>query len=168
MQFKLTPIIPRPLNISGLQHALIDGMRDMGERIREEFEDTTKTWEHQPTWEPKTTIPVISADAIQVTTETGDSRYRWVSEGTQSHPIYPRNAKVLAFPGTFIPKTSPGIIGSGVGMSGPVDQVRNWVAHPGVEARKFAETIAKNNKNNFSITMGRAMKVAARASGHRL
>jgi hypothetical protein len=173
MQIKLTPIIPRPINVTGIQHALIDGMRDMGQRIREEFEDTTKTWNHQPKWNPAFPIPRVAIDDITVETTTEDQRYKWINDGTRvgmpKYPIVPHNPpKALAFPSQFIPKTFPGIIGSGAGFSGGDTQLRKGVMHPGVEPRKFAETIAKNNKPNFKTTMERAMNVAAKASGHKL
>jgi hypothetical protein len=170
MQFKLTPILPRPLNVSGIQQALIDGMRDVGQRIREEFEDTTKTWNHQPAWDPAFPIPRVGIDEISVTTETEDQVYGWLDQGTKKNypiPTVP-GVKSLAFPSQFIAKTSPGIIGSGVGFSGGDTVIRKQVIHPGVEARKFDETIAKNNKSNFKITMDQAMRIAAKGSGHSL
>lgn len=167
MQFKLTPIIPRPLNVSGIQHSLIDGMRDIGERIREDFEDTTRTWNHQPQWEPSLVIPKVGLDAITVTTETDDKIYNWVSEGTKAHWIRPHNPpKALAFPSQFIPKTFPGIIGSGVGMSGGRTQLAKEIYHPGTEARDFQGHIGDKNLGGFKLTMERAMKLAAKSSGH--
>lgn len=170
MQFKLTPILPRPLNVSGLKQALIDGMRDVGQRIREDFEDTTKTWNHQPKFDPPFPIPRVALDEITVTTETEDQVYGWLDQGTKKNYPIPRvpGVKSLAFPSQFIAKTSPGIIGSGVGFSGGDTVFRKQIIHPGVEARNFDETIAKNNKSNFKITMEQAMSIAARGSGHRL
>lgn len=169
MQFKLTPIIPRPLNVSGIRQALVDGMRDVGQRIREDFEDTTKTWNHQPKFEPAFPIPKVASDAITVTTETDDKIYGWTSEGTKAHdiPLVP-GVKRLAFPSEFIPKTFPGIIGSGVGFSGGIMKFPIQVHHPGTQARKFDANIADKNRGNLKITMNQAMSIAARASGHRL
>lgn len=167
MQIKLFVIIPQPLNVSGMKQELINMMRDVGERIREEFEDTTKTWNHKPRFEPSTSVPKVGTDMISVETTTTDKVYNWVSDGTPSHPIFPVNAKALAFPGKFIPKTFPGIIGSGVGSSGPVDQFRNWVAHPGVEARKFDKSIADKEKENIKISLKQTMSLVAKASKHK-
>lgn len=170
MQFKLTPILPRPLNVSGLQQALIDGMRDVGERIREDFEDTTRTWNHQPTFDPAFPIPRVSASEISVTTETEDQVYGWLNEGTKKNYPIPRvpGVKRLAFPSQFIPKTFPGIIGSGVGFSGGSTQFAVQVIHPGVEARHFDKDIADKNRDNFKVTMTQAMSIASRSSGHRI
>lgn len=173
MQIKLTPILPRPLNVSGIQHALIDGMRDIGERIREDFEDTTKTWNHQPEWQPSFVIPKVGVEMITVTTETDNKVYNWVSKGTNvgkpPYPIRPHMPpKALAFPSQFIPKTFPGIIGSGVGFSGGTIRLAKEVLHPGVEPRDFEGHIGDKNLGGFKLEMERAMKLASKASGHRL
>lgn len=171
MQFKLTPIIPRPLNVSGIQQALIAGMRDVGQRIREDFEDTTRTWEHQPAWEPALPIPKVGLDSITVATETDDKVYGWVSRGTRvgkgpyEIPKVP-GVKRLAYPSQFIPKTFPGITGSGVGFSGGPTRFATQVLHPGVEPRDFEGHIGDKNLGGFKLTMERAMKFAAQSSGH--
>lgn len=166
MQIKFSPILPQPLNVSGMLHELTQGMQDLGIEIRENFEDTTKTWKHKPVFYPPTTVPKVGRDMISVETTTTDQIYDYVSEGTPSHPIFPRNAKALNFPGTFIPKTFPGIIGSGAGFSGPSDQFRNWVAHPGIEPRKFDVAIKIRQERNAKIIMDRSIGLAAKASKH--
>jgi len=169
----MTPIIPHPLNVSGIQQALINGMRDVGQRIREDFEDTTKTWNHQPKFEPSFPIPVVSTEKITVTTETSDKIYNWVNEGTNvgkpRYPIRPHNPpSALAFPSQFIPKTFPGIIGSGAGFSGGETRYAKEVLHPGVEPRDFVGHIGDKNLGGFKLELERAMKLAAKASGHGL
>lgn len=168
MGIKFSPILPKPLNVAGMNQELIRTMQHLGEEIRETFEDTTRTWQHQPKWHPPTTVPKVGMNVITVETTTEDKRYLWVSEGTESHAIFPKNAKALAFPGNFIPKTFPGIISSGVGYKGPVDQFRNWVAHPGVEARKFDKEISDRMRIIFKNSLTNTMKLVAKASGHNL
>lgn len=165
---KFSTIIPRPLNVEGIKLALIEGMRDIGVEIRENFEDTTRTWNHKPRFDPPTGVPTVGVDEIKVETSTSDKIYTYVSEGTRSHPIFPVNAKALAFPGTFIPKTNPGIIGSGTGFEGGNMQLRKWVAHPGVEARKFDQEIKTRQEKNFIRIMQNAIKISRKASGHAL
>lgn len=172
MQLRLTAVIPRPLNSAGIKLALIEGMRDVGVEIRENFEDTTRTWSRKPVFDPAVNVPKVGMDEITVETTTEDQRYGWINSGTGTHvgrplyPIKPVNAKKLAFPSQFIPKTFPGVIGSGAGFSGPVDRFENLVMHPGIEPRKFDKEIAAKNKNNFKNTLEKAMKIARRASGH--
>lgn len=166
MQFRINPIIPRPLNVSGIQQALIDGMRDVGQRIREDFEETIKTWKHKPKFDPAFPIPKVSFDSISVMTETDDQRYRWTNDGTKRHFIPFPGGKTLVFPSEFIPKTFPGIIGSGVGFSGGNTMFSAGLMHPGTEPRDFSGHIGDKNLGNFKLTMDRAMKLAARSSGH--
>lgn len=168
---KITPITPRKINTAMMQQAFVQGMRDVGERIREEFEDTTRTWNHQPKFDPPVVIPVVGIDAITVETTTVDKIYGWVNEGTNvgkaPYPIHPKSPKkALAFPSEFIPKTFPGIVGSGAGFSNDLI-VRNSVMHPGVEPRKFDKEIASRQKNHFKNSMEKAMVLAAMGSGHK-
>lgn len=168
MQIKLTPIIPRPLNVEVMKQQLINAMRDVGEEIRENFEDTTRTWNHKPVFEPPTNVPVVGVDFITVSITTTDQVYGWLNEGTRkNYLIEPVNAKRLHYKSEFIPKTTPGIIGSGVGFIGDTDHFRTQVIHPGIEARKWDKDIAERQQKNFNISLSRAMILAARASGHR-
>lgn len=169
MQIKFSMIMPKPLNVSGLKQELIQGMRDLGVEIRENFDDTVKTWNHKPQFDPPTSVPKVGIDFISVETITDDQQYGWVSSGTKGpYPIKPVKAKKLAFSGTFIPKTFPGIINSGVGFSGEIDQFRDGVMHPGIEPRKFVETIKIQQEKNAKIILNRAMSLARKASGHAL
>lgn len=163
---KLTPIIPQAFNEAKFKHELIEGMRDLGVLIRENFEDTSHSWNHKPKFEPSTSVPKVGINIISVETLTDDTIYGYVSEGTKSHPIFPVKAKRLAFPGTFIPKTFPGIVGSGVGYSGSVDQFRDWVAHPGIEPRKFDEQIKNKLEKDALGMLTKAFSLAIKASGH--
>jgi hypothetical protein len=167
MQIKLTPIIPQPLNVSGMIHALTDGMRDLGIEIRENFEDTTKTWNTKARWDPPTSVPKVGIDMISVETTTEDLRYLWINSGTKKdYPITAVNAKSLAFPSQFIPKTFPGIIGSGIGFKGVIDRFPVTVIHPGVEARNFDTEIKTRMERNAKIIMDRAIDLARKASKH--
>lgn len=167
MQLKLTATIPRPLNTAGIKLALIEGMRDIGIEIRENFEDTTRTWNRKPKFDPPTSVPKVGVDTITVETSTSDEIYGWVSDGTKKHaiPTVP-GVKRLRFPSEFIAKTSPGIIGSGVGFSGGDLKFPVMVMHPGIEARKFDKEIAEKNKNNFKRILENSIKIARLASGH--
>ena len=162
----MSVVRPRQLNVSAMTLELVNAMRDFGEEIREQFEDTTNTWHHKPRFEPSTSVPKVGMDVISVETSTSDEVYGFVNEGTKPHAIFPVHAKVLAFPGTFSPKTFPGIIGSSAGSSGPVDRFSKKVMHPGTEARKFDEVIAERQEKIFKSSLTRTMSLVAKASGH--
>jgi hypothetical protein len=167
MSIKLTAINPKPFNAAAMEHELLQGLKDLGVEIRENFEDTTRTWRNKPDFGPNPNVPVVSGNIARVETTTESLIYRFVSRGTKkNYPIVPVNAKKLRFPSQFIPKTFPGIIGSGVGFSGGEIQYRDGVIHPGVEARKFEPEIKKRQQKNAKIIMLRAMRLAKKASGH--
>lgn len=164
---KMTVIRPKPLNIAKMKHDLIDGMRDIGVVIRENFEDTVKTWSNKPSFQPTPVIPKVSMDFISVETSVVDDVYTILNEGSKkNYPIQAVNAKALYYPGTFVAKTSPGIIHSGVGFSGPPMVITNRVIHPGIEARKFDETIKDKQEKNAKVILDRAMSLARKSSGH--
>lgn len=169
MQIKMSVIIPQPINVSAMKQEFITAMKDIGVEIRENFEDTVRTWNHKPTFEPATMVPRVGVDTITVETLTDDLIYKYVSEGTKTKPginIVPVRAKKLAFPGTFIPKTFPGIVGSGAGFSGPVDTFRAGVHHPGVKARNFVDEIQKRQEKNAKIILTNTISLVRKASGH--
>lgn len=166
MQLRLTPIIPIPLKVNQLMQSLVNGMKDAGIEIRENFEDTARTWDNKPVFSPLSLDPTVTSDSITVESTTDNEIYGYVTKGTKSHPIFPKNAKKLAFSDRFIPKTFPGIIGSSSGFEGNINQFRDWVAHPGIEARNFDKEIASRQKNSTKIHMENAMKIAQKASGH--
>lgn len=168
MALKITPIIPKPLHVEAMRLELVQAMRDIGEDIRDNFEDTTRTWRRKPSFQPSVLVPKVGTDKISVETETDDRIYTIVSDGAKSHPIFPRNAKKLRFPGTFVPKTFPGVIGSSSGFSGGEMQTRDWVAHPGVEARKFDEKIRQKIESNLKPRLDQAAKLVRKASNHAL
>jgi len=69
-----------------------------------------------------------------------------VDEGTRPHIICAKRAKRLRFPSGYYAKTTPGIIGSVAGGSYGPDIYRVCVMHPGFEARRFSQIIARKWK----------------------
>ncbi|MDI9548188.1 MAG: hypothetical protein QM346_11390, partial [Chloroflexota bacterium] len=92
--------------------------------------------------------------------------YRYVAEGTKPHAIRPKRARMLAFPGTYRAKTTPGVIGSQAGGGSGETRYASAVAHPGTQAREFHKLIAKKRQSSFKREMEEAMREAARKSGH--
>jgi hypothetical protein len=97
---------------------------------------------------------------------TDDEIYGYVNEGTKPHTIWAKNARTLAFPSAYTPKTRPGHMTAGSGgASGPTVFAAE-VHHPGTEARNFDKAIQKEWKPKFKRLMEQAMKTGATASGH--
>lgn len=168
MQIRLTPITPKRLNAGAMRAALLQGLRNIGEEIREDFNSTVETWHDKPTFEPFSALPVVSNDIATVKTLTEDRIYKIISKGAKRHFIYPVNGPNLIFPGTFIPKTMPGVIPAGPGFSGPPIEYRGaeGVDHPGVKAREFPKLIKNRQEKRAISIMKIAMSSARRVSGH--
>lgn len=166
-QIRLTAIIPQPLNRLAMLKQLQDGMQKLGEDIRDDFERTVKTWHDKPDFEPAhNKVLLVGANMMKVESVTEDLTYKYVVDGTRPHIIRPRIAKQLRYPGTFSPKTVPGLIDSGPGFSGPPGQRRMEVHHPGVEARHFDRAIRDKQKANAKQIMSSAILLAAASSRH--
>jgi hypothetical protein len=162
-------IKPARLKDKEMRLELLNGMRRCATGIRHDFEETTKTWEHKPKFESEVSL---TGPGPVVLVGTNDQTYQYVDEGTRPHPIFAgyytgkSRARVLAFAGTFIAKTVPGVLGSGAGSRGPTDTFTPYVQHRGTKARGFSKMIQKVWEKRFKQDMQDAMKEAAKASGH--
>lgn len=150
-------------NTKAMMAAFDDGMEKLALMILGKFENTTATWEHQPGWERGIGY---TDSKVEVSVLTGNDQYVLVNQGAPSHPIFPVRAKALSFPGTFEPKSKPGVMQSYPGASGPPQEIRDWVAHPGFEARRFDEAVAKSIDKVLLKFMQDVMLKVAKASGH--
>lgn len=166
-QIRLTAIDPQPLNRLAMLKQLQDGMEQLGEDIRDDFEQTTKTWRDKPQFDPAhNKVTLVGANIVRVETLTEDLTYKYVTKGTRPHDITPKQAKMLRFPGVFYPKTVPGLIDSGSGFSGPPIEYKNRVRHPGVEPRHFDIHIRERQKSNAKKIMDAAILMASSSSKH--
>lgn len=131
--------------------------------IEADFRATTATWEHKPAFEK---IVDTVASPVQILVGTDDPIYAFVDMGTRPHAIFPRNAKVLAFPSAYSAKTSPGVIGSSGGGSSGSTVFAAYVQHPGTAPRNFDETIARKWAPRFKAAMEAALRAGATATGY--
>ena len=143
--------------------------------MKQDFQKTTKTWEHDVQFE---TVISLRQPGPSVLVGTDDEIYGYVNDGTggkgkgPTYPIpkVPKVKGALRFrwggKGSYKAKTKPRIIGSAPGgPSGPWVSFKQ-VQHPGTKARKFDEVIEKKWKSAFKTRMEKAMRDAAKASGH--
>lgn len=122
-------------NMPGLvQQALGDLAREEGIPL---FQNTVKTWTHQPTF---TTVPTARGWAVNVDPVLP---YRYVDEGTTPHLITPRNRPLLRFTGPYHAKTKPGVLASYKGGRGKVWVSSRKVKHPGTQPRNFRDIIMR-------------------------
>jgi hypothetical protein len=104
---------------------------DMGNRVWLDYLRTVETWQHIPKFER---IVEVTGDTVTVLVGTDDPIYKYIDLGT-------RVRYATMTPG-FVAKTRPGILGSRAGKGG-VLFISKKHPKPGIEARRFTETIQK-------------------------
>jgi len=110
--------------------------------VKRDFESIVKQWNNKPVFE-------IQYGKDEITVGTDDEIFSLVDTGSPRHAIAPVRAKQLKFQKGYKAKTSPEVIGSRRGgKNGPIVVARS-VNHPGFQARKFIDAVAKKNNTKF-------------------
>jgi hypothetical protein len=163
MKYAWKAIIPKPFRSAAVRDAFQDAMDEVGRGIKEDYEETTRTWAHKVEFEADFKVTRQEASG---TVSTDDEIYGYVENGTRPHIIAAVNAPSLAFQGLYTAKTMPGTLGARQGgKSGPMVYAQ-VVHHPGTEPRDFTKIIEKRWKPRIQDLMKAAMVRAAQASGH--
>ena len=152
-----------------MRAALTSAMQKFGTVVKQDFEETTKTWDHKPKFEASINLrgpgPVLFVF-------TQDKIYGYVDKGTRPHDIWAgyytgkSEHKTLAFPSMFTPKTTPGSLTAGPGSSGGDTVFTPYVRHPGTKPRGFSKGIAKQDLPKYKRAMEQAMRKARNVSGN--
>lgn len=108
-----------------LREEMIAARDRLGDRIEEDFRKTYKTWEHKPDFTRKDTV---RNGVYKTEVYTDDRIYTFVNDGT--------SVRYATMTGDFVPKTQPGVLGSGPGRGG-VLYVSRQRPRPGIIAREF-------------------------------
>lgn len=135
---RLKPIIPRGRNRldPGRQRAAIfKGLEDAALEATKDFEKTSATWSHQPSYSMKR-----RADGYEI--GTGDDIWNMLNKGTRPHVIIAHGRR-LRFRSGYTAKTRPGYIGSQSGGASGDTVYRKMVHHPGTKARNWSTLIGK-------------------------
>lgn len=133
----------------------VDGAMALWARdVKKDYESTVATWTDKPAFK----VTRRSAPSyIQYSVYTSSEKYAYVDFGTRPHAIAARRSPYLRYQQVYRAKTRPGSIRSRAGgKSGPW-LVRKRVNHPGNEARKFTETIARKNRTALTIRISKAL-----------
>jgi hypothetical protein len=143
---KIAPITPnaKKINFSRFAPAAKLGMQDAAEAAVADFEQTTATWQHKPTFTAK-------EQPTGFLVGTDDDVWSMLDSGTRAHLIVARRAKRLRFATGGTPKTRPGFVGSqsgSVGRGAPV--FARAVQHPGTKARSWSKLIASKYRVQVS------------------
>lgn len=130
------------------------GLKDAADAALKDFQATTATWQHQPTFTMKE-----QKDGILLGTD--DEIWQMLDHGTRAHLIVARRAKRLRFASGFKPKTRPGFIGSQSGGSSGGPVFAQSVQHPGTTARGWSKLIAKKYRALLSRYVQARIRAAA-------
>lgn len=132
-------ILPRKLlaDPAKLTRALVNTLNGVALDIKIDFEVTTQTWDHTPTF------TIDSPNAYTRVVSTDDAVYSMLNEGTRAHDIFPKAGGILRFKTPFTSKTLPRQIMSRSGSKGTTEAIsKRGVHHPGTAAREWDTTIA--------------------------
>jgi len=146
---------PRPMSGQLVIETVVTAMRDdVNPLLRREFAKTTATWRDQPTFTSGVTVTGV---AVVGEVATDNKIYRFVSGGTR--------VRYATMTPDFVAKTRPRVIGSGPGQGG-VAFISRKHPRPGIEAREFAETIAKEQRRKVANILRAALKRGIELTGH--
>jgi hypothetical protein len=172
---KITPIIEiKPPNPVLFLDEIRKGLLQCGKLFQQDYREFLDTWENKPDvgiFTSTVRAYVLMVETKPVTDARGQQILRWVIYGTEAHDIPPRGDWPIHYPGTFTPKTQPGVIQSrGGGKSGaevwwPRGQA---VPHPGIEPRNTVQLIEDTRRDEvYDILYEATAKGIIRAYGGR-
>lgn len=142
----------RLLDIPAGKAQIKKSLDDLATEAKGMFAETTSTWKNKPA------INVESVGNKRIIRIEGKI-YGYVDKGTPPHPIYPRRARVLAWPGGFRAKTRPNVIGSsGGGSGGKMVFAKYVLKHPGTKARNFSVVIRERIEKRLEAEAVKILK----------
>lgn len=122
-------------------------LKEAGSSGKQLYEGTTAGWDHKIVFDiigpftegndRKVVVgPKVGADNSEI--------FEWVDLGTKPYDIHSKSPnKPMRWREPFVPKTSPGRLGSGAGLrTGPIWRSSHHVKHPGIAPRNFSYKIA--------------------------
>jgi hypothetical protein len=131
--------------------AIERGLETQAKKVKTDFEKTTDTWDDKVDF-------TITGSNGQRIVGTAHKIYNWVNNGTPAHLISPVNKRFLRFPGSFGPKTAPGLLYSLTGQKGgPEVFTPHPVLHPGTKPRSFDKLIAKQAESELAKAINSAI-----------
>lgn len=139
--------MPKRSNLGGAPpRKVYSALEKIGNAHIREHRKTVSSWTGEaPTFVKSiTTGKTWTLTVSMAGSEVGKQKYIWIDRGTDAYNIYPKKGKMLRFQSPYFPATEPGVIGSKKASRGDNWNARESVRHPGIEARRFTETINDN------------------------
>lgn len=128
--------------LRAIENTLDGAARD----IKIDFDVTTQTWRDRPEF-------TIDKSEGRRVVSTDNEIYGYLDQGT--------SVRYATMGPDFAPKTRTGFIGSNAGRGGVV-RVSRLHPRPGIQARKFADTIQKKWQPQMQVIFQRAIDAEAR------
>lgn len=159
MASQFTLIAPKKLNKKAIRQVLVDLVEEEIDKADEQFGKTYKTFGNKPTFKKGVKEKRASVEGETLTSGDGsrNNPYPFITKGT--------SVRYARMTDDFQAKTIPKVIDSGSGRGGVlyIDKRR---PRPGIKAREYEETIAKDEQPKFKRRGERAMVKVAKESGH--
>lgn len=155
IRFFAPDILLRPESIrQAIEHAQD---RKTGPKMRALFKKTVEGWKNKPYFFQRKHITPRQIGIVAHSGRQNVDQYFLVNEGAAPHYIRPRRARRLRFQPGYRPSTRPHILSSRpmARFGDPV--TASVVRHPGFEARKFDEAVAKAHAPDFRRDMQQAI-----------
>jgi hypothetical protein len=158
MSFK--PIVAKLPNINQFKSGLVTEMKKAGLPPKQDFEKTTSTWDHKPTFRNETTdygnrielFVGVESNFRAGQKAKAEDIWRFVTRGTaKRHAVMSPD---------FSPKTRRRVIGSSSG-SGGVIRVSKDIMMPGIEAREFEQVVTDKHKSKIKANIEKAFGSSA-------
>lgn len=155
---KAVVILPKKpvFDAKKMRGAIISALNGTAKAIKVDFDVTTQTWQHRPTFK------IASPSEFTREISTDDDVYAMLEVGTKPHVIRPKRARgILRFTMPFRSKTIPNEIRSRKGNKGNTPVVARRVNHPGTKPRLWSKVIAKKWNAQIGNVFQRAIDSAA-------
>jgi len=142
MKIVMRKLTPPALRVRAMYEPLVRVVRDMGPEMEKDLKEITKTWEKPVVFDVRTHA-TIGRNRLDVTVETEDERFIWVSEGTKSHMVPKKGVATMAFR-KYKAKTRVLWVGSVPGgRYGPIIVRRGRWRVSGIKARHYDIALAE-------------------------
>ena len=159
---RVQAIKPGALQVKEVQKEIDRALKAQGRVLVKELHSTIETWATaRPTMDFETGRNQREAWVWGGPKGTGMGVTKWrrLDEGTRGgYVIAARRKPMLWYQSKFSPKTRPRWLGSRPGgKKGPYDVRRKSVVHPGVEARRWSETLGNKERGPFTTRIQQAV-----------
>ena len=155
-RIRIAPIIPKKMNIALYRVAVTGALQKEGQAILKSYKRISDRFETPVSYDTK----MKTKFNMSITVSTSDRRMVFLDLGTST--------RWAVMSSGFSPKTTPRRISSrrGAGPAGrrgrAAVQARGIAPRPGIKAREFSITIAKQRKKSFATNVQRAINKAAK------